>query len=88
MNVSREPSDIDGKSKFTTLIRPQAANGAYAGGPSTYTKDGDLELTDVLLVDAVPGEYPIGTPVNVGTENGMPIRLTVRSRASKPQNGG
>ncbi len=86
--VTREASDVEGKSKFKTLIRPQAKNGAFAGGPSTYTLDSDLDLTEILLVDAETGEYPIGKTFDIGTENGQPIRLTVRSTKIDPSNGG
>ena len=78
LSVSREKTTIDGESKFTTLIRPKSPNGAFAGGPSTYTKRDNAEIDDILLVDIDSGEYPLDSPVQVGTLNGTPIRLTVR----------
>ena len=76
--VTRETSDLEGKSRYRTLVRPQSPGGAYAGGPSTYTEDTTLDLTDILLVDVESGEYPLGEPVQLGTLKGNPIQLTVR----------
>lgn len=76
--VTREASDLDGKSKFTTMIRPQSPTGASAGGPSTFTKSSELDLTDIMLIDVDSGEYSLGRPVQIGTLNGTPIHLTVR----------
>ena len=88
LSVSREPTDIEGESKFTTLIRPTSPAGSFAGGPSTYTKSDNVELNDVLLVNIDSGKYPLDSPVQVGTLNGTPIRLTVRPITPASTNGG
>ena len=78
-----EPLD-DGRQTFTTLIRPESPKGDSAGGPTTYTVDGETSLDDMLTVTAQPGSVPYGVPHTIGTLNGKPITLVVKPVAVAP----
>jgi hypothetical protein len=82
--VTRNPLSDDGKQTFTTLIRPESPTGAYAGGPSTYTVDGERSLEEILTVTATPAAIPYGIPHTVGSLNGKPITLIVKPVVATP----
>ena len=82
--VTRNPVSDDGKQTFTTLIRPESPRGASAGGPSTYSVDGEKSLDDILAVTATPAAIPYGVPHTVGSLNGKPITLMVKPVVLSP----
>jgi hypothetical protein len=79
LTAERRHSSTDGRSEIETLIRPQTPNGGYAGGP--FTLEEDTTLADLLDVIVARGEYPLNTPLELGTLDGEPIALTVRAVA-------
>ena len=84
LSVTRNKPSEDGTQTFTTLIRLESPNGAYVGGPSTYTVDSKTSLDDMLVVTASPATIPYGVPHTVGQLNGKPITLVVKSLAESP----
>lgn len=82
--VTRNPLSDDGKQTFTTLIRLKSPTGTYAGGPSTYSVDGEKSLDDILAVTATPAAIPYGAPHTVGSLNGKPITLVVKPVVVSP----
>lgn len=78
LGVAKNPVTVDGKQSFTSLIRPESPTGASAGGPSTYTVEGEKSLDDILSVTAKSGPIAYGVPHTVGLLNGKPIILVVK----------
>jgi hypothetical protein len=76
--VTKNPVTVDGKQSFTTLIRPESPTGTSAGGPSTYTVEGEKSLDDILSVTAKSGPIAYDVPHTVGLLNGKPIILVVK----------
>ena len=76
LSVDRTKLD-DARTEFTTLLRPQTPNGAFAGGPSTAVVDGDVKAAEFLAVTINNGEYLVNEPIELGTLNGEPITLIV-----------
>jgi len=80
LSADRMKSSDGAKSEFTTLIRPQTPNGAYSGGPSTNIVDGAMSASEFLAITVDNGDFPLNKPIELGTLNGEPITMTVRTR--------
>lgn len=80
--VAAPSDDVVG---FQTELQIQTPNGGLSGGPSTHFVPPETKLSDHLDVTIDEGEYPLNTPVKIGTFNGNPILLTVRTGLPDPQ---
>jgi hypothetical protein len=75
--ASRIAPSGNGDIYIQTLIRPQTPNGAFAGGPSTYSLQRATQLADFFRITAKNGEYPFDTAVEIAQLQGKPVTVTI-----------
>ena len=83
-DVASQRSDADSEPGVMPLIRQESASDASINGLSTAIKGSELELNELLLTDAEPGDFSIEAPSIIGTENGSLIQSASGDTATLP----